>query len=134
MAENTTNEFSFILKPSQHGIGVFAVHDIKKGTYLRLFGDEKELEHRVRNLDKKEIPEAFRQYPMDRGETMICPEDFGCMPVGWYLNHSNKANAIHQDYHWYAARDIVAGEEITIDYNTLGESEESRVDYQFTTS
>lgn len=36
-----TDEFSFILKPSEYGIGVFATHNIKKDTYLRLFGKEK---------------------------------------------------------------------------------------------
>ena len=35
-----TDEFSFVLKSSEHGIGVFTVHDIKKGTHLRLFGDD----------------------------------------------------------------------------------------------
>lgn len=38
--ENKTTEFSFILKPTKHGIGVFATHDIKAETYLRLFGSE----------------------------------------------------------------------------------------------
>ena len=34
-----TNEFSFVLKGTQYGVGVFAVHDIQKGSHLRLFGD-----------------------------------------------------------------------------------------------
>ena len=37
---NKTSEFSFILKPSKYGVGVFAAHDIKKGTFLRLFGND----------------------------------------------------------------------------------------------
>ena len=37
--KNSTNEFSFVLKPSSHGIGVFAVHDIKEDTSMRVFGD-----------------------------------------------------------------------------------------------
>ncbi|MBI2097239.1 MAG: SET domain-containing protein [Candidatus Sungbacteria bacterium] len=134
MTETSTNEFSFVLKPSTHGVGVFAVQAIKTGTYLRLFGDEKELRHRTRHLQKSEVPELFRDYCVDRGETMMCPEDFGCMPVGWYLNHSNVPNAIHRDYHWYAARDIAPGEEVTINYNTLEEPEEAKQAYQFFTS
>ena len=35
-----TTEFSFILKPAKHGIGVFATHNIKIKTFLRLFGDK----------------------------------------------------------------------------------------------
>ena len=128
---DSTNEFSFILKPSQYGIGVFAVHDIKAGVYLRLFGDQtKELERRIRNLNKKDVPEILRQYCIDRGESLICPDDFGHIPLGWYLNHSKNVNAIHRgDYRWYASRDIRAGEEILIDYNSLEEPEESKEAY-----
>lgn len=126
---NVTNEFSFILKPSKHGIGVFAVYDIKKGTFLRLFGDEKKFDNRVVFRDKKTVPELFRGYCMDRGNKLACPSDFGNMPVGWHLNHSENPNAKHRDYDWYASRDISAGEEITIDYNTLEEPEEAKEDY-----
>ena len=121
MTDNKTTEFSFILKSSEHGIGVFAMHDIKEGTYLRLFGDEEKLEDRSQRRSKKDIPKFFWQYCADRGDTLLCPKDFGEMSVGWYLNHSREANATHKDYHWYAARDIKAGEEILIDYNTLEE-------------
>ncbi|HCM36525.1 MAG: hypothetical protein A3J30_02900 [Candidatus Wildermuthbacteria bacterium RIFCSPLOWO2_02_FULL_47_9c] len=131
MSEPTrfTNEFSFILKPAKHGIGVFAVHDIAKGAYLRLFGDNKDDEHNTRLRNKKDVPPAFREYCADRGDTLWCPGDFGVMPIGWYLNHSKSPNAFHKNYHWYAAYDIAAGEEILIDYNTLEEPEEARKDY-----
>jgi len=127
--EETTNEFSFILKPSIFGIGVFAAHEIKKGTHLRLFGDEKVFEHRVRIMDKKDVPEFFQSYCMDRENKLVCPLDFGNMPVGWYLNHSKKTNTVRRDYHWYALRDIKEGEEILIDYNSLEEPEKSKEDY-----
>ena len=126
---DTTNEFSFILKSSEHGIGVFAVHEIKKGTSLRLFGDEKRLENRVIVRSKKDVPELFREYCMDRGDSLLCPPDFGHMQLGWHLNHSKTPNATHRDYHWYAARDIRAGEEITIDYNSLEEPENAKEGY-----
>lgn len=51
------------------------------------------------------------------------------MPVGWYINHSETPNAVHKDYNFYACCDISAGEEITIDYNTLEEPEEAREDF-----
>ncbi len=119
--KNSTNEFSFILKPSEYGVGVFATHGIVKGTFLRLFGDEKLLENRIRILSTNDVPKPFDEYCMDRSDTLVCPEDFGNMPVGWYLNHSQNANAEHKDYNWYAKRDIAEGEEILIDYNTLEE-------------
>jgi SET domain-containing protein len=124
-----TNEFSFILKPSKFGIGVFAMHDIKNGDYLRLFGDEKKFEHRIRILDKKNVPEFFQSYCMDRNDKIICPLDFGSMPVGWYLNHSKNPNAAHKNYHFYAIRDIKEGEEILADYNSLEEPEKAKDDY-----
>jgi SET domain-containing protein len=128
-----TNEFSFILKPSTvpgAGVGVFAHTDIPKDTYLRLFGDEKEYESRSIPRKKNEVPEFFREFCMDRGDDLICPKDFGNMPVGWYLNHSSKnANAYHKEFNWHASRDIQAGEEILIDYNSLQEPEEAKLDY-----
>jgi SET domain-containing protein len=126
-----TSELSFILKPSQHGVGVFTMHDIKKDTVMRLYGDS----NPRRLLDKKDVPEFFRSFCADRGDKLICPPDFGYMPVGWYLNHSNVPNTeprggYQEDgYTFYAIRDIKSGEEITIDYNTLEEPEEAKEEY-----
>lgn len=129
MKEDKTNEFSFILKPAQYGVGVFTLHDIKAKTYLRLFGDEiKPDQGTPRN--KEDLPDTFRQYCLDRGDTLSCPKDFGRMEIGWYLNHSKTPNAHHDDdYNYYASRDIKAGEEVTIDYNLLGEPEDTKEDY-----
>jgi SET domain-containing protein len=133
---DSTNEFSFIIKPAQHGVGVFAAHDISKGAHLRLFGDDKVFEHRARILNEKEIPEKFKGYCMSRGEDMVCPPDFGAMPIGWHLNHSIEANAEkgpnnnpQRKYQWYASRDIKEGEEILINYNSLEEPEEQKREY-----
>lgn len=126
---NETNEFSFILKPSTYGVGVFATHDIAKDTFLRLFGDEEKLENRAVLRKATDVPESFQEYCINRGDQLYAPKDFGCMPVGWYLNHSKKPNAVHRHYQWYAARDIVAGEETVIDYNTLEEPENARAPF-----
>ena len=117
------------LKPSKHGIGVFATHDIQAGTYLRFFSNETELTDTSVTRRKEDVPEFFRQYCLDRGDTLRCPKDFGRMEVGWHLNHSKKPNAYHKNYDYYALRDILTGEEITIDYNSLEEPEEAREDY-----
>ncbi|MDO8624417.1 MAG: hypothetical protein Q7R54_03620 [bacterium] len=86
-----TNEFSFVLKPSMHGVGVFVAHDIAKGTELRLFGDTDP----VRTLRKEDVPEYLQHFCVNRADMMICPPDFGFMPIGWYLNHSSSPNAAH---------------------------------------
>jgi SET domain-containing protein len=127
--ENKTTEFSFILKPAEHGIGVFATHDIKKGTFLRLFGNEGRDRNNSVRRKKKDVPTLFHKYCVDRGEQVACPADFGHMEIGWHLNHSRTPNTYHKNYHYYSSRDINEGEEITVDYNTLEEPEESKESY-----
>lgn len=127
---NQTNEFSFVLKPSTHGVGVFATHDISKDAHLRLFGDGEKIDLRSQRRNKNSVPEPFRDYCMDRGETLVCPEDFGRMQLGWYLNHSSNPNAYRdKDFKWYALKHIKAGEEILIDYNSLEEPDEAKEPY-----
>jgi uncharacterized protein len=128
--QGKTTEFSFILKPTEHGVGVFAVHDIKAGIYLRLFGNEADEGVDVSIIRKKEtVPEIFRQFCVDRNNELRSPKDFGCMEIGWHLNHSKLPNAHHEDYQYFASRDILAGEEITIDYNSLEEPAENKEKY-----
>ncbi len=130
MDPSHTTEYSFIVKPSEHGVGVFATHEIKKGAHLRLFGDEETFDLRVLERKRSEVPDVFREYCLDRGDTLYCPHDFGRMEIGWYLNHSKTPNATRdKDYKWYALRDIQSGEEITIDYNSLEEPEGEGQEY-----
>jgi hypothetical protein len=125
--KNKTTEFSFVLKPSEYGVGVFSVHDISKGTHLRLFGDKECLSLRSVERSKQDVPELFQEYCMQRGDILLCPRDFGQMHVGWYLNHSQEPNLFRDsDYKWYAQRDIKRGEELLIDYNSLEEPLDSR--------
>lgn len=126
---DVTTEFSFYLKPAKYGVGVFIIHGIKEDTYLRLYGKETEETEATVKRDKTEVPEFFRGYCLDRGDALICPADFGHMELGWYMNHSKEPNAYHKDLNFYAKRDIEKGEEITIDYNALGESSDARDGY-----
>lgn len=125
---NTTNEFSFVVKPAEFGVGVFATHDIAQGTHLRLFVDEDTTVHESRILEKTGVPESFHGHCLDRGDTMVCPPDFGALPIGWYVNHSDTPNAApgenpnpHRKYRWYALRDIKEGEEVLFNYSALEE-------------
>ena len=127
--KNKTTEVSFILKNTIHGIGVFAAHDIKAKTFLRLFGDSKDPKKVAIKRKEKDLPKMFRELCIDRGNFMLCPKDFGHIEIGWYLNHSKKPNAAHTNYKYYAISNIKAGEEITIDYNTLEEPEENKDPY-----
>jgi len=120
MTPGQTDEFSFALRPCAYGIGVFATHDIRKGTHLRLCGDDREeISHAV---PREQVPEYFRKYCLEREDgLLIRPSDFGRLHTVWFLNHADEPNAGHRNYVYYALRNIAEGEEILIDYNSLGE-------------
>lgn len=119
------SEMTYTLAPSNiQGVGVFTMISIKNGEHLDLFDPEdcryialaKEGEQDF--LDKYAIPE-YRQ----RG--WWAPLDWKRMSLGWYLNHSEEPN-LHPDRdcnEYYASRDILPGEELTINYNIFYEYE-----------
>lgn len=118
--KSTTDQFSFVLRPSKvEGIGVFALHGVKKGTALRLFPNHEKVK-KLKALPKGK--DYFERYCVEVDGALYAPEDFGRMSIGWFLNHSTRPNARHVNYRYFAARDIKAGEEIMIDYRTLEES------------
>lgn len=115
-----TTEWSFELKRSRiHGVGVFATHDIAKDVRLRLFLKSEKIRW-FRQPETKPWPPLFRHCVPYGHEWLACPSDFGKMFIGWYLNHSNSPNAYHKNYVYHARRNIKAGDEITVNYRTLG--------------
>jgi len=117
------------LKPSNiHGVGVFAICDIPKGTYL-FSEDESELiwtTKKALKLDEmpKEIRQLYDQFCLikDKGVTYGCPRNFNLMTIAWYLNHSKTPNVgSDKDYTFYALRDIKKDEELTADYQGYNE-------------
>jgi hypothetical protein len=117
----TTDEFSFILKPSKlSGVGVFCTHAIAKGTRLALFPNLKPRYISNARLERDPRLRAFCQvYGVAIGGGSVVARSFGHMHVGWYLNHSDEPNAHHERFAYFASRDIAADEEITIDYRGL---------------
>ena len=77
--KNTTDRFSFILKPStiiNGGVGVFVLHDIAEGTYMEVFLPDFQEEVHERN----EIPEELQGYCLDQeGGKILCPRFFNCI-------------------------------------------------------
>lgn len=122
-----TNEFSFVLRPNQYGIGVYSIINIKEGTKLNLFGKN---EQRPRTLEKNRVPKEFWDICIDLGSNkVLCPNDFSRIELGWFLNHSKNPNASHKNLDWYAKKDISKNEEILINYNSLEEPQELRDEY-----
>ena len=124
-----TDQFSFILKPSKiEGVGVYATHPIKKGTKLRVFPEGKsKLVSNKSKWFKSPLKQLFlERYPVEVEGGMYCPPDFGRMAIGWYLNHSKKPNAVHDEkYNYYAKRNIEKDEEILINYENLSAVEKN---------
>lgn len=121
LREDTT-ELSFILCPSPHdGVGVFCIHGIKKGAPLRLFSGPDPRLIPYENMKDNPLLEAFcHRYGIEGNAGCYVSRDFRYMEIGWYLNHSAAPNAWRKgECHFFASRDIAAGEEITIDYQTL---------------
>ncbi len=120
-----------MIKPSQlHGIGVFAIRDIPKGTkniFSKGVGD-------WIKVSKEEV-DALPQHSKDLIENhCLFDEDFYFIPdYGFklvdlviYLNHSETPNVIslNDGEEFEAIRDIAIGEELLVDYGTIVECEE----------
>lgn len=119
------------LRPSDtHGVGVFAIRDIPKGTDL--FCDEAEQNLEVEGdklFDKKEIdkfdPEIRKLYNdfcvIENGK-YNCPGNFDLLTVGWYINQSNRPNVKQNDNGSFKTlRKIKKSEELTTDYRKFSE-------------
>jgi SET domain-containing protein len=110
------------LKPSKiHGIGVFAIRDIPKGTYV-FRGDDGEMvwtkASATHRLDR-ELKRLYRDFCVTRDGLYGCPRNFNLLTLAWYLNNSNRPNmAADKKYNFYSTRRIKKGEELTVNYDT----------------
>lgn len=110
-----------------HGIGVFAIVDIPKETDLFSEVESDMVWLKEEELGLKQLPETIRKLYEDfcvvkekDGETLYgCPDNFSNLKISWYLNHSETPNVYcDEDYNFITLRDIRAGEELTVDYDT----------------
>lgn len=123
-------EFSFVLKPSiLGGVGVFATHDIPKGTAL-FSGKSSSMKRKI-----SEIPPDFIKYCIFLSdEECLSPERFDHMGIGWYINHSSTPNIGKNRHGFIAVCDIKTGEEILFNYNELNEPEHLKEAYYKTSN
>jgi len=120
-----------MIKPSPlHGIGVFAIRDIPKGTkniFSKGVGD-------WIKVSKEEV-DALPQHSKDLIENhCLFDEDhyfipdygFKLVDLVIYLNHSETPNVIslNDGEEFEAIRDIAIGEELLVDYGTIVECDE----------
>ena len=113
------------LKPSKiHGVGVFAIIDIPKGTYV--FSDDNEaiiwIEKKVTERLSQPLKELYNDFAIVTAEKYGCPISFNRLSLSWYLNHAEEPNmTADPEFCFFATRDIKAGEELTVNYRTYSE-------------
>jgi len=105
-----------------HGIGVFAIRDIPKGTApLRSMVSNKEI--KFSRIELKKVPSSVRKHLsrfclVEKGRVFAPEIGLNAVNVSIYLNHSKKPNLRFDDKDVLrAVRDIERGDELTIDYD-----------------
>jgi len=131
LLKELANATYVMIKPSPlHGIGVFAIRDIPKGTkniFSKGVGD-------WIKVSKEEV-DALPQHSKDLIENhCLFDEDhyfipdygFKLVDLVIYLNHSETPNVIslNEGEEFEAIRDIANGEELLVDYGTIVECDE----------
>jgi SET domain-containing protein len=106
------------IAPSKiEGLGLFAVHDIPKGTLLWKY--QEPIDSKIKGMCR-----ASPEWERHIERYTFKPHGFGylilCGDAGMFWNHSDTPNcADPEDGNTYAARDIHAGEELTSDYRVF---------------
>jgi SET domain-containing protein len=130
--ELTTNSY-VTLKPSPiAGIGVFAIRDIPKGT--RTMFSKPDVNERWITIGMHEVldlPEHVQELIgnfclFDKENYFVPDHGFKKLDMSLFLNHADNPNIISLDDGSYfeATRDILAEEELLIDYATIVEDSE----------
>lgn len=129
MAKRPPHNRAFVrLAPSSiHGVGVFTILPIPKGTYI-FYGDNSSMvwikKSKLKSLPR-EILRLYEDFCVSRGDSLGCPQNFNRLTPAWYLNHSRSPNVgIDKRYRFYALRNIKKGKELTVDYRTYSDSPE----------
>jgi hypothetical protein len=112
---------------SDHGVGIFAIRDIPKGTLV--FAPDDDRTAIVKREAVESLPEEFKRLYHDfcvlEGDLYTCPVNFNKLTVAWYANNSDEPNiAPDKSLHFRATRNIAAGEELTSRYKDYSENEE----------
>jgi SET domain-containing protein len=113
-----------------HGIGVFAIRDIPKGTqdiFSQGVGEWIEVsKEEVEALPKHSRDLVENHCLFDEQSYFIPDYGFKLVDLVIYLNHSDTPNviSINDGERFEAIRDIVVGEELFVDYGTIVEGEE----------
>lgn len=116
------------LAPSPiHGIGVFAQQPIAAGTNV-FANDRREIvwvpAGQIAELPLADFQRAFHDdFAIRKDGLLGCPDSFDLLSPAWYVNEPaerDEPNLVPSpDFDLLAARDIAAGEELTVDYRSF---------------
>lgn len=115
------------LKPSPiHGVGVFAIRDIPKGTSPFSIGMEGYVDLEPTDFESlpSEVKDHVKNYcTKNEGKYNVPIAGFKVVDLVQFLNDSKTPNikSLDDGVKFEAIRDIKAGEELTIDYDTITE-------------
>ena len=127
LAEST---YVMIKASPVHGIGVFAIRDIPKGTqdiFSQGIGEWIEVsKEEVEALPKHSRDLVENHCLFDEKSYFIPDYGFKLVDLVIYLNHSDRPNvvSINDGERFEAIRDIACGEELFVDYGTIVEGED----------
>ncbi len=120
-----------MIKPSPlHGIGVFAISDIPKGTkdiFSEGFGDWIKVSKEEVDALPTHSRELIENHCLFDEDSYFVPEyGFKLVDLVIYLNHSETPNVIslNDGEQFEALVDIKVGEELLVDYGTIVECDE----------
>jgi SET domain-containing protein len=120
-----------MIQPSKvHGIGVFAIRDIPKGTkdlFSKGFGDWiKVSKEEVEQMPKHSKDLIENHCLFDEDHYYVPEYGFKMVDLVIYLNHSETPNVIsvNEGEYFEAIRDIKEGEELFVDYGTIVDHDE----------
>ena len=116
--------FTRLMPSPIHGVGVFAILPIRKGTNVFAHDNSKIVWVEERGLERlsKAARKLYEDFGAFKDGQYECPPSFNQLTPAWYVNSSSNPNLYcDENYDFIAARDIKAGEELTIDYSTYSE-------------
>jgi SET domain-containing protein len=107
-----------------HGVGVFAVRRIKKGTNPFKRDNSNMIWVSAKKLSRlpPNIKKLYQDFGVLTNGRYGVPPSFNQLTPAWYINESTTPNMrCGKDYDFFAARDIEVGEELTLNYSTYSE-------------
>jgi SET domain-containing protein len=120
-----------MIQPSPiHGIGVFAIRDIPKGT-KNIFSKESGEWIKVHRSEVEALPEHTKNLVethclFDDDNYFLPDYGFKKLDIVIFLNHSDNPNiiSVNEGIYFETIQEIKCGEELLIDYGTIVDSNE----------